>query len=388
MDIFNVNISFLLNFSLLVIGSSEQAIGGSPFVCSSENNECQHRDGPLDVLVNVQTIEECRQLCLDRYCYFTTYYHSDGFPANNLCMLFEGCDSLISCSNCTSHDMNCFTMGSIAQMAGTIGENALEAIEDVHSAAACKEKCSSNSKCLWFTYFFENDILFPNICFLQTEIVAPLRMCDHCLSGPLYEDCFIMSMSNGEKNQSLMLTDTSQDHKFVAFGSESCQLRALVVGAGGGSNGWTTGGSGSGYIKNIQVSMPSFNEEIQVSIGGSVEESAIKINNHETFRAEPGRSTPNLNGGDGYSGGGSYDSAGGSDGSDGEGNYGGHGTGEDITNYKFFAFEITPGQGGNADGGGGGGVLVNGQGPDGGSKGQGYGGGGGHSGVVLIEVFN
>ena len=142
--------------------------------------------------------------------------------------------------------------------------------------------------------------------------------------------------------------------------------------------------------------MPNFNEEIQVDVGDIREESMIKINNHETFRAESGMNPQNFHGGDGYSGGGYYDHAGGSDGSDGEGDYGGHGTGEDVTKYQFFAFEISPGQGGrNAGsyGGGGGGVLDNGQGPDGGNRGQGYGGGGGgfssgHSGVVLIEVFN
>lgn len=70
-----------------------------------------------------------------------------------------------------------------------------------------------------------------------------------------------------------------------------------------------------------------------------------------------------FHGGDGYSGGAYYDHAGGSDGSDGEGDYGGHGTGEDVTKYQFFAFEISPGQGASnagSFGGGGGGILVNG----------------------------
>lgn len=81
-----------------------------------------------------------------------------------------------------------------------------------------------------------------------------------------------------------MLTEASKDHRLFSFGSESCQLRAVVVGGGGDSH--DNGGGGSGYINNILVSMPNFNQEIQVNIGDIREESMIKINNHETFRAE------------------------------------------------------------------------------------------------------
>ena len=89
---------------------------------------------------------------------------------------------------------------------------------------------------------------------------------------------------------------------------------------------------------------------------------------------------------------------GGSDGSAGEGSGGGSGTGEDIREYVFTAWTLTPGAGGihyedGCYGGGGGGVMVDGAGPDTDQyTGQGFGGGGsgrgtnGLEGLVLLEI--
>ena len=116
--------------------------------------------------------------------------------------------------------------------------------------------------------------------------------------------------------------------------------------------------------------------------------------------------------GAGYSGGGQAQGighSGGSDGSDGDGTYGGSGTQEEISDYIFITWTLTPGDGGSAhystyytgnggswNGGGGGGVLVNSKGPgtDTEYNGQGYGGGGsgaspnriGLPGLVLLEI--
>ena len=128
--------------------------------------------------------------------------------------------------------------------------------------------------------------------------------------------------------------------------------------------------------------------------------------------------------GDGYSGGGSGGHAaagirgavGGTNGGNGGGSSssGGHGTGENIGDYIFKHFNLSPGPGGQVCcsttnpsyhyGGGGGGVMVNGEGPFSYEyQGKGYGGGGGgennHNrpppndkpnhglpGVILVEV--
>ena len=121
--------------------------------------------------------------------------------------------------------------------------------------------------------------------------------------------------------------------------------------------------------------------------------------------ANPGQEGGFYNvGGAGYSGGGQWDYdgaySGGYDGSEGGGSQGGSGTHEDISEYIFTKWKLTPGDGGSHYdyyGGGGGGVMVDGSGP--GTveyKGQGYGGGGngitmsgyeiGLPGLVLLEI--
>ena len=391
-------IPILIYSSFFVHG--QKSLDGFPFICSKENSECIHGNGPSDVIFNVPSIDECRQLCLDDvYCSFITYYHSDGFPGNKMCLLYRECDTVEPCTNCESEDMSCFTMGSIGKVVGTFGDNALEAIKDVYSAVACKEKCSNNQDCSWFTYFFGTDKLFPNMCFLQTELLTPALPCDNCVSGPLVDECFILY--EGQKNQtSLMFNNTSQSHKLLIYGSESCQLRVLVIGGGGAGRNDFGGGGGSGYLNDFPVLIPPgiYYKEFQINVGNANEASAVTIN-HEVYRGEPGRDGAKEYGGDGYSGGGwDYGGEGGEDGSDGGGEYGGHGTGVDITKNQFSGFELSPGYGGLGTsfeghfGGGGGGVLVNGEGPTTGDyDGQGYGGGGGYnyrgqSGVVLMEL--
>ena len=388
----------LLHLSLLIMSSSGQSNSEIPFICSIESQECQHPSGQIDIVTNVPSIEECRQLCQDHdQCQFITYYYPDGFPGYKMCILLQGCENLTECTNCESQNMDCFTMGSIAPMVGSLGDNVLDAIQDVDSAVVCKEKCSNWSHCRWFTYFFENDNLFPNVCFLVTEILGPYRVCQNCLSGPKDEECFMLH--EGEKHQSLMLTNTSQEHTIFAFGSGSCQLKTLTVGRGGYGN---YGGGGSGFLNSLTVSVPSaFMREISVNVGGfaNSETTTVRIN-HEVCVAESGKYGDGNDGGDGYSGGGRGDpgSEGGSNGSKGGGSKGGQGTGEDVTSNQFFAFDVSPGRGGGSYdmfGGGGGGVLVNGIGPgEDPYNGEGYGGGAGYlsteprSGVVLMEVFN
>ena len=78
----------------------------------------------------------------------------------------------------------------------------------------------------------------------------------------------------------------------------------------------------------------------------------------------------------------------GTNGGHGGGRTGGDGTGEDVTQYKFENYVLSPGGGGYGGynehgyrkGGGGGGVLINGEGParENNGRGEGYGGGGGN----------
>ena len=132
---------------------------------------------------------------------------------------------------------------------------------------------------------------------------------------------------------------------------------------------------------------------------------------NQSVVAEPGDDSSFYDGGDGYSGGsGDCDGVspcrGGSNGGDGDDteSASGHGTHENVGDYKLDSWVLTPGAGGDGTlpcsdssnrGAGGGGVLVDGAGPNHYVQdGEGYGGGGGYCGingqrgVILIEVLN
>ena len=149
--------------------------------------------------------------------------------------------------------------------------------------------------------------------------------------------------------------------------------------------------------------------ELCVKVGDQAHGSQLAANGQLLVEAAHGQhGFAGIKGGDGYCGGGDRfprPSRGGTDGSDGEGDgQEGRGTGEDVSDYHFNNFVLTPAPGGYRDGsggggGGGGGVLVNNVGPQPHHEGtgQGYGGGGegtydqdftfqGLQGVVIIEL--
>jgi len=225
-----------------------------------------------------------------------------------------------------------------------------------------------------------------------------------------------------------MLTDTKAEINVnLLWGSRSCELRLLAVGGGGGGEGYNAGG-GSGYILYETLTLDQGLNIISAQVGADRQASTVKINGDIILTAESGRDTYYeqeqehyyYSGGDGYSGGGGgfgvpFDQCdGGSDGGSGKGPSGGSGTGEDIRDYTFTSWILTPGAGGNCfdsepvdittirdncAGGGGGGVMVEGAGPEASLyQGQGYGGGGGSpypqygqnglQGVILLEVVS
>ena len=136
-----------------------------------------------------------------------------------------------------------------------------------------------------------------------------------------------------------------------------------------------------------------------MDVGDLGEPSTVTIvNTGETITAGPGQDghSSTVGGGDGYCGGGGsagytdhiggYGGTNGGDGEDGTDGQGGKGTGEDISQFTFTSWSLSPGAGGSeyygAYGGGGGGVLVDGAGPEATMyQGQGYGGGASGAGV-------
>ena len=212
---------------------------------------------------------------------------------------------------------------------------------------------------------------------------------------------------NGDRLESLVVTEDEVDLAVIAAGS--CELTVLAV--GGGGRGYGSGG-GSGYLQYQKKRIDQFSgiTSINAKAGGPDNPSSVTYNNGTIVLANPGQGGNLGGGGKGYSGAGQFirDTLdgynGGSDGSDGEGSPSGSGTGEDIREYVFKTWTLTPGAGGvdqgcsiNQCGGGGGGVLVDGAGPDSDYsyyRGRGYGGGGnggyefffGLPGIVLLEI--
>ena len=216
----------------------------------------------------------------------------------------------------------------------------------------------------------------------------------------------------GEFHQALLLTNTTVEHSIQLVGYGQCVMRALLVG-GGGRGGYnyenSAAGGGSGYLALYSDYISPGVTDITVKVGDQAHGSQLAANGQLLVEAAHGQhGFAGIKGGDGYCGGGDRfprPSRGGTAGSDGEGDgQEGRGTGEEVSDYHFNNFVLTPAPGGYRDGsggggGGGGGVLVNNVGPQPHHEGtgQGYGGGGegsydpaftfqGLQGVVIIEL--
>ena len=161
------------------------------------------------------------------------------------------------------------------------------------------------------------------------------------------------------------------------------------------------GGAGSGYVVAQNIKLSTSSPVVTIVPGGFGEASRVEKNGEVVIEAAPGGSPDAQGGGDGYSGGGGIGGTpkGGTDGGDGEDGdekAGGHGSGFELGSFASEHFDVTPGDGGEANrgrGGGGGGVVVGGEKPgDFQYNGQGYGGGGsfaqrdGYPGCVLVEI--
>ena len=233
---------------------------------------------------------------------------------------------------------------------------------------------------------------------------------------------------DGESSKSVMITAVAEPKEISVSGAGACEVTLLLVGSGGYSRSGCAGagsghlvysalqlsagtvlravvGQGSGYADHVHEGNTSVLFSTPVTIDG------ITV---EGIMAQPAEVAGFNNGGSGYSGGGGagycespnpqFAGEGGSDGSDGRDGYrgqGGEGTGEDISNYVFASWTLTPGVGGKTAssrfGGGGGGILVDGAGPQPiNTVGQGYGGGAsgyggdpdrfGVPGLILMEI--
>ena len=368
----------------------------SPPACSTEGIECDYDENNLiDSVSQVYSEEECRQICEDQQeCDYITYFNASAKPFSNFCRIYKTCVNTVDCTNCVTQNMECFrTCG--ANSVGRMDENIIDTIDNKKSELDCKLSCSGTANCTFYTYYLEEDPLYHQLCVLLTDLIPPIEPSDSASTGPA--DCYSSECFfnvNGDRLMSVKVTEDQVDVIVNAFGS--CELTILAV--GGGGEGYLQGG-GSGYLQYQKISLSSGITSLHAIAGASAQPSSVTFNG-TSIVANPGQGGDSDNdGGAGYSGGGQYDYgySGGYDGSDGGGSHGGSGTHEDISDYIFTTWKLTPGDGGSPAGswgGGGGGVLVDQLGPDADDyQGQGYGGGGGGysptrglSGLVLLEI--
>ena len=411
---------------ILIPGSygSDPSTGG----CASPGYECvDHEESLINTFHKIQSIEDCHQLCLKQNgCGYVSYFGENSDPVSHVCKLFKHCDEAILCKNCITEWVGC-DRNCLKSTVGTLDENIIDVKLWTKSFKDCREHCADTEGCSWFTLFTDEDEDFPEHCFLLSEEGGPNPAveCSTCISGRVEcqpGDC-TMDIGNGK---AAAITEVNKQHIItITAGTSVCTLTFLAVG-GGGSGYDNTGfsnvkdggaGGGSGYVKYNYLTLSQGVTQISAFVGSGGTTSNVSVNSIIT-EANPGGSG-SASGGNGYSGGGSadlnmftfniensYGAGGGYDGGPGYGmSYYGSGTGENVRDYFFDSFVLTPGDGGvptTWSGGGGGGVLVNGKGPEGSNihQGQGYGGGGpgtlrkntashkvnGLQGIVILEL--
>merc|ERR1719204_1943416 len=136
-------------------------------------------------------------------------------------------------------------------LVGDLDENILDVIPNIQSEIDCKQSCLAHPNCSFYTYFFPNDTIHHQHCFLQTEFVGPQQPCETCITGPA--DCSNHGCSlsmNGEKHKALILTSVGQTSEIEVINdwdNVTCNITLFVVGGGGLSH--SSGGGGSGYLE-------------------------------------------------------------------------------------------------------------------------------------------
>ena len=181
----------------------------SPASCSSNGMECEYNESNLiDSISQVHSEEECRKICEDQTeCEFITYFNASANPFSNICRLFKTCDNTVTCNNCVTQNMDCYrTCGS--NFVGHMDENIIDMIDNIKSELDCKRLCSETEQCFFYTYYFQDDNLYHQLCILLTEFLYPAELSDSTTTGP--SDCSNGGFNwcffdvNGKQSESLM----------------------------------------------------------------------------------------------------------------------------------------------------------------------------------------
>merc|ERR550539_1524843 len=142
----------------------------------------------LSSLSGVPDVATCRQLCDDNNdCRFFSHFGAESFPFQELCLLLSSCDSRHPCEDCRTEDISCFTPCGAPLEGRILDDNLVDIITGVPTEIDCKSNSSANPGCNVYTYHNTEDVNFPSICFLLSELLEPLQPCQHCSTG--FPDC-------------------------------------------------------------------------------------------------------------------------------------------------------------------------------------------------------
>ena len=276
--------------------------------CHIEGQVCETTDDNLiEIISDVDTLEECRDLCHTSAKYHVfNYFGNNSFPFVKTCMTLSACDNPLQCEDCYAENKYC-PCGSTVE--GQIGDNLIEYIPSVPSGSDCKHMCADNEGCKFFTYYDENHTGFPNICFLLSDLEDPIQSCENCISSPV--DCNVGHCGFlGTQNISAMII--SESTKVTVFKLGKCNLKALAMGPGGYYGSYFNGnciyrnGGGSGYLNFTLIPVNS-HFELTINVGKYHGDSSSIVAEDGTvlLKAASGEDGQDRGkAGDGYSGGG------------------------------------------------------------------------------------
>ena len=154
-------------------------------------------------------------------------------------MLFSTCSVLENCEDCYTEDKLCY--GSCGRnLESKFDENVIEFVPDIVLEHSCKTLCLENTDCLYYTHFGKDNIHYPDLCVLLSDIKAPFQECEHCVTS--VPDCKDSSYAckftiNNENTFYYSYAFTSSDNtvQFPLASKLACQAKFVAIGGGGRS---------------------------------------------------------------------------------------------------------------------------------------------------------
>ena len=304
-------------------------------------------DNTVSIINHISTASACRALCQDEsMCTFATFYGADSFPFSETCVLLSSCQGVHDCVDCSTQDTTCDTMSCTSShpLQSHLGDNLIQFLPDLEDQEDCRAACIAETSCTFFTHYNLSDPALPNSCFLLSSLELPLQPCSSCQTGPRHcgFTCSFLVDEGVAATGGLLLTSSST---VVAVGLGQCNLTVLAVGGGGHGYNGAAGGSGNVVWRELEVSGSA---QLNVTVGGGMETSAVQFKGEEVIQAMPGGNGAMYQGGRGYSGGGGsgweFDGRGGSVGGDGSpgssSSSGGRGSGIKVATIPLSNFEL------------------------------------------------